>query len=109
MEPAGYRRGKLTLGRLTDFSCVAPQWSPPVRRGEEGSPGADHHRAAAAMEPAGYRRGEAAVSGISLTSDRPQWSPPVIGGVKLSTSTGPFKPKPPQWSPPVIGGGSSTT
>jgi len=38
------------------------------------------------------------------SSKGPQWSPPVVGGVSRNTPRGPLWRKSPQWSPPVVGG-----
>src|SRR5579875_2361785 len=60
---------------------------------------------AAAMEPARNGRDDGHGGSMGrMAPSRPQWSPPVIGGMTSAPQYGTNEQRLPQWSPPVMGG-----
>ena len=80
MEPAADRRG-YEAKKLTAYTTIPPQWSPPVTGGNI------------------WR-----ILSDALAFIVPQWSPPLNGGSIAINETMQAYGTLPQWSPPVTGG-----
>src|SRR5579875_3229534 len=105
MEPA--RNGRDDVGPVRRPPAGQDAAMEPARNGRD-DPGGRLPAAAggaAAMEPARNGRDDGGVPGDRVViASRPQWSPPVMGGMTARVIDPPSQVQVPQWSPPVMGG-----